>query len=315
MEKSNDLTARLPVFGNDEIGQQAKSVNAFIEKLQSLIKDITDAFGVLTTATTQMSEIIATSQEYAKNQAVETTSVASAVNELASTVDEVAQSAESASSNAQSANTQAKSDHKVIGETVEYVNLLDDDLTSSAQVIEGLNKSSYEIASMVDVIKSIAEQTNLLALNAAIEAARAGEQGRGFAVVADEVRTLAQRTQDSTKEIEDSVALVREGADKAVASITSNKERAAQLVEKANSASNALREITAAVSSILEVNTMIATAAEEQSVVVNEVNASIQSIDESASEASRNSDNLAKSSVELAELSVKVKQQLEQFRV
>jgi methyl-accepting chemotaxis protein len=315
MERDNNLTQRLPVFGNDEIGQQATSINAFVSKLEGLIGDITKAFDILSEATERMSVLINDSQTYSKQQAEETANVASAVNQLSSTVTGVAQNAEQASDSATAADTQALSGHRKIDETLSSVHHLDEDLSGSATVIESLHNSSRDIASMVDVIKSIAEQTNLLALNAAIEAARAGDQGRGFAVVADEVRSLAQRTQDSTQEIEESVAIVQQGVEKAVKSISENKLLASELVEKAKSASNALEEISSSVSSISSLNTSIATAAEQQNIVVNELNVSIQSIDGNASEVSATAQQISQSSEELKTLEVTVKKQLEQFQI
>lgn len=315
IERGNDLSQRLPVWGNDEIGQQANSINAFLSKLERLISDITKAFDILSEATKRMSELIEDCQSYSKKQAQETTNVASAVNQLASTVTGVAQNAEQASESATEADTQALSGHRKIDETLISVNHLNEDLSESAAVIESLHTSSRDIASMVDVIKSIAEQTNLLALNAAIEAARAGEQGRGFAVVADEVRSLAQRTQDSTHEIEDSVDIVQQGVEKAVQRITENKLLASELVEKAKAASNALDEISSSVSSISNLNTSIATAAEQQNIVVNELNMSIQSIDDNASEVSATAQQISQSSEELKRLEITVKKQLEQFKI
>lgn len=315
MEQTNDLSLRLPVTSKDEIGQMALSFNAFANKLQQLMGEIVNATVQLSAAAEEMSAVTQTTRTQVESQTQETMQVASAINELESTVKDVAHNAENASRSASETDNEAKSGNNIIQSTVLGINSLAEEIEQSSQVIEKLKTDSQAITKVLDVIKNIAEQTNLLALNAAIEAARAGEQGRGFAVVASEVRILAQRTQDSTLEIEGLIATLQSGAVNAVDSMQTNKNSIVTLVENAEGATNALKSITQMISSINQMNAMIATAAEEQSVVVGQVNESVTNIHEVSNNTLVSAEQISDASAELAVLGAKLQGQVSQFKI
>ncbi len=208
--------------------------------------------------------------------------VATAMTEMSATVHEVARNATEAAEAAQRADEETTKGKMVVSQAIEAIDLLANEVNDAAQVIHRLEQDSDEIGAVLDVIRGIAEQTNLLALNAAIEAARAGEQGRGFAVVADEVRTLAQRTQQSTQEIQNMIERLQSGAQDAVKAMEQGRSRAQVGVEQAAEAGTSLETIAQAVGTISDMNTQIATAAEEQSVVAEEINLNIVSISDMA---------------------------------
>ncbi|MBU2976617.1 methyl-accepting chemotaxis protein [Alteromonas sp. C1M14] len=314
MEQTGDLTQRLTVSTGDEIGQLAISFNSFAQRLQTLVLEISSATAQLSAASEEMSAVTEETRQQADAQSQETLQVASAVNELAATVKDVASNAESASHSTDEANLEAKSGGQVIHETVQAIGTMAGEVKQSASVIEKLKSDSQNISTVLDVIKSIAEQTNLLALNAAIEAARAGEQGRGFAVVADEVRTLAQKTQASTQEIENLIITLQSGADNAVNAMDSSKESIDSLVKRANEATTALDKITSMVGSISDMNSMIATAAEQQSVVVEQVNSSVHNIQGVSTNTAASSEQIAQASAELANLGAGLQEQVNQFK-
>ncbi|THB70290.1 MAG: methyl-accepting chemotaxis protein [Gammaproteobacteria bacterium] len=216
------------------------------------------------------------------SQKAEVDKVATAMTEMSATVHEVARNATEAAEAAQRADEETSKGKMVVSQAIEAIDLLASEVNDAAQVIHRLEQDSDEIGAVLDVIRGIAEQTNLLALNAAIEAARAGEQGRGFAVVADEVRTLAQRTQQSTQEIQNMIERLQSGAQDAVKAMEQGRSRAQVGVEQAAEAGTSLETIAQAVGTISDMNTQIATAAEEQSVVAEEINLNIVSISDMA---------------------------------
>ena len=315
MAQDNDLTKRMNFASKDEVGAMGNAFNSFVEKLQKLVMGITDASEQLSTAAEETSVVSRSTNQNIAQQKNETTHVASAITQMTATVQEVANSAEKASAAAIKGDKDSGSGRQVVEEIVASINNLADEINSSTSVIVTLKSDSENIGTVLDVIKNIAEQTNLLALNAAIEAARAGDQGRGFAVVADEVRSLAQKTQDSTKEIEDLILTLQQGSDNAVSSMELNKTSIEGLVAKAVNATNSLKEITNSVSSITEMNTLIATAAEQQSHVVNEINNNVLNIQQVSENTAEGSEQVSQASQEIAQLSERLTNMVRQFKV
>ena len=312
---AGDLTQRIPVDAEDELGQMGRNFNRFADKLQDMIKQIADATSQLNIASEGLVTITGQTTTGVNNQKIATEQVATAINEMSATVQEVATNASEASNSASEADSEAKSGSRVVTNTVAEIERLSDEIEESTRVIEKLRVNSTNIGSVLDVIKNIAEQTNLLALNAAIEAARAGEQGRGFAVVADEVRGLAQRTQESTSEIEALIQSLQQGAEESVSVMEQNRKSARDTVEQARTAGTSLATITSAVENIVAMNTSIATATEEQSSVAEEINRSVTHIQQIAEETALGARQIADSSNGLNNLGSQLQQVVNQFRV
>jgi methyl-accepting chemotaxis protein len=248
-------------------------------------------------------------------QQSETSQVVTAMNEMTATVQEVARHATEAAAAASNADHASVDGKKVVLSTMNAIEALSSEVHSAANVISQLEKDSENIGTVLDVIKGIAEQTNLLALNAAIEAARAGEQGRGFAVVADEVRTLASRTQQSTQEIQTMIENLQVGAQSAVKVMDESRAKAEDSVSQAAKAGGSLEEITHSVSQINDMNTQIATAAEEQSAVAEEINRNIVNISEIVDRTADGANQTSIASEELASLAAQLQQLVNQFKV
>ncbi len=314
-EGEGDLTRRLNASGKDEIGQLAESFNAFITKIQGVIREVTASTSQLSAAAEEMSMITGETRTGVQRQQSETTLVATAINEMSSTVHEVAGNAETAASGASQADSQAEQGKQVVTSTVSSIRTLASEVETAAGVISQLEKDSESIGSVLEVIRGIAEQTNLLALNAAIEAARAGEQGRGFAVVADEVRSLASRTQESTQEIQEMIERLQRGSRDAVTAMESGQEQAHQTVEQASQAETSLNEISAAVAQINEMNAHIAEASRQQGEVVEEINKNIVNITQVADDSANGADQLSTASQELANLAVNLENQVSHFKI
>lgn len=282
IEKESDLTQRIPVTGKDELGRVSDAINQMLEKFQGIITRLSSSSGQLASSISHVSSVTQETSTAIQQQQFEVEKVATAMNEMTATVQEVARHASEAANSAGQADKEAISGQQIVDATISSIKELSHEIEQAGDVINKLEQDSEKIGSVLDVIKSIAEQTNLLALNAAIEAARAGEQGRGFAVVADEVRTLASRTQQSTTEIQDVITHLQEGARNAVHVMSKSRERANDTVINADKAGNSLTMITNAVNTINDMNTQIAHAADEQSGVAEEINQNIVTINTAA---------------------------------
>ncbi|MFC3150398.1 methyl-accepting chemotaxis protein [Litoribrevibacter euphylliae] len=248
-------------------------------------------------------------------QSKETEQVAAAINEMSATAHNISQNTSEAAEAAHHANDEALLTKGVVTASIQSIEHLAEEIDTGAKVINNLETDVANITSMVDVIQSIAEQTNLLALNAAIEAARAGEQGRGFAVVADEVRTLASRTQSTTEEIQQMIDKLQNGAQSAVAVMESSKAKGESTVEEVNKTEESLTGIVNAVSTINDMSTQIASASEEQTAVSEEIGNSVTRIAEIADEAATGAKNTEESCIRLANLTQEIRNQLGQFKV
>ena len=310
-----DLTVHFDIAAQDEMQHIAKSFNAMSRSFRNLVAQAMSSTSQVASAAEELSAITQETDKGIRRQQHETDQVATAINEMTATVQEVANSASSAADSTQAAASEASTGQQVVGKTMESINRLAEEVRGAGEIIHSLEKNSDKIGSVIDVIQGIAEQTNLLALNAAIEAARAGEQGRGFAVVADEVRTLASRTQNATLEIQQMIEGLQGDAGRAVQAMTTSGGQASRGVEAAAEAGEALRRITEAVNTIADMNSQIASAAEEQSAVAEEVNRNISNIAEISEHNATGSTQTAAASGELAGLSGELQQMLSRFKV
>ena len=314
IEQSSDLTMRIDVNSNDEIGSMTTAMNHMLEKFRSSMEKVSASTTMLATASEEMSAITQQTSTNVNQQFSEIDQVATAINEMTATVQEVARNATSAAQAAVRANQHSTEGKRVVETTMESISDLSNELQNVTNVINTLSKNSEDIGTVIDVIKGIAEQTNLLALNAAIEAARAGEQGRGFAVVADEVRTLASRTQKSTGEIESMIEHLQKAAQQAVAAVNTSRDKSQQSVEHAASAGDSLSTITQSVTEINDMNTLIASAAEEQSAVTEDINKNIVTIRVAAEQTTQGAEQTTVSSEELSQLAAELQELVVQFK-
>lgn len=310
-----DLTRRLPADSNNEVGQMSKAFNTFVEKIQLLVRDVAGTIDQVRHAAENMSKVSASTRSGFERQLIEMEQVATAMHEMTATVQDVAHNASDASSAASDADRASASGNDVVRDVIRSIGGLDREINDTAGTIHSLHSDSEQIGSVLDVIRGIAEQTNLLALNAAIEAARAGEQGRGFAVVADEVRTLASRTQESTQEIQATIEKLQEGAKAAVRAMERGQQSARDSVGKAEEAGSSLDGITAAVSRIAQMNSQIAVAAEEQSAVAESINKNVTSAQELATDATGSAEEIAHSAQDLEQLAGQLHKAVGSFKV
>ena len=311
---AGDLSHDIPQERHDEVGQLLVAMQGMTVSLRNLVSRIGGGVGQIAAAAEQLSAITAQTSAGVQTQKMETEQTATAMHQMAATVQEVAQNAEQASLAARDADQEAQQGNRVVQQAVDQIDSLAGEVEQSAKAIADLNQESARIGSVLEVIRSVAEQTNLLALNAAIEAARAGEQGRGFAVVADEVRALAKRAQDSTEEIEGLIAGLQRMAKGAVQQMDSSRELTRRTVELAGEAGDALGRITQAVSTIEQMNQQIAAAAEEQSAVADAINESVTRVRDIGEQSAAASEQTAASSAELARLGVELQGLVRQFR-
>ncbi|MGX2028781.1 MULTISPECIES: methyl-accepting chemotaxis protein [Methylocaldum] len=312
---AGDLTKNISLEGKDEFSWMAWKCSTVIKNLAGMVRDIVKDAEQVAAAAEELSTITEQSRQRVFNQNEQTEQVASAMTEMSATVHEVAQNASRAAEAAQDANEQAKNGTTVVKHTIQSINGLATEVEKTSEAINKLKEDSVAIGAVLDVIRGIAEQTNLLALNAAIEAARAGEQGRGFAVVADEVRTLASRTQQSTQEIQGMIERLQTGANQAVSAMVQGKSAAKTSVDQAINAGESLEIINRFIDTIKDMNTQIAAAAEEQSITAEEINRNVVNISGISHETAQGSEQTAAASEELARLASHLQEQVGRFKI
>jgi methyl-accepting chemotaxis protein len=312
---TGDLTRKLDDSADDEFGDLAKNCNNLIDSLKTLIAGISSRAAQLAAAAEQTSMVTAQTTHSIEEQKSQVAQVAAATTEMHSTSQLVTQNAEDTLNQIKHADAEAEKVKLISEENKRTIEVLAKDVEEAASVINKLHQDSASIGGILDVIRGVAEQTNLLALNAAIEAARAGEQGRGFAVVADEVRTLASRTQKSTQEINSMIEVLQAGAEKAVAVMNQGKEQTTVCVEQTEKATVALQSITDAVHNAFDVSTQIEQSAREQNIVSQEISETLENIVSIAEETTTGAKQTSDSSHEVAKLAEELQNSIQQFRV
>ncbi|MGZ9897460.1 methyl-accepting chemotaxis protein [Shewanella gaetbuli] len=315
IEKSKDLTLRCDDSGEDELSRIAKSFNSMVMSFQAVIEQVNEAVDAMNHSCHELSKNATTASEGVLRQLNETDMVATAITEMGATIDEIAKNTELAALKAGQTHDNAQHGQVGVEETIAKIQLLASQLNDSSKVVSELEQDSKTIGSVLDVIRGIAEQTNLLALNAAIEAARAGEQGRGFAVVADEVRSLAMRTQESTEEIANIISTLQTRTRAIVQLMEVSQKQGGESAEQAASSGELLRKINEDVTNIMDMSTQIAAAIEEQSMVAAEVNKNVVVIRDIADETSHASEENAASSEDLRLRASALHQSVSMFKV
>lgn len=312
---SGDLTVNIQSQRGDEFGQLLAAFATMVTNLRELIREIDAGASSIASSSEELSTVTNQTSKGVAEQQTQTDQVATAMNEMVATVSDIAKSAEAAFQAANNASERSAHGEKAVSETLAFVADLNKQSTNVMTQLHGLQSETNNIGTVLDVIKSVAEQTNLLALNAAIEAARAGEQGRGFAVVADEVRSLAQRTQSSATEIETLISNLVTSAETSVASMETGNKLAEQTLERAELAGTAIREMAEAVEEIRQYNSQIATAAEEQTSVADEINQNVTLIRDVGDQSAASTEQVSAASEELARLAEGLSTQVARFKV
>ena len=310
-----DLTRRLTSDRADELGSIAKGFNTFLAKLQAMISQVVTSVQSVSDSSEHTADIAIRTNQGVHKQMVEIDQVATAVHEMTATAQDVARNATQAAQAASHADQAASQGMQIVRDTSSAIGALAEEIGRAVGVVQTLAKDSENINAILIAIRGIAEQTNLLALNAAIEAARAGEQGRGFAVVADEVRNLAQKTQQATEEIQSMIQQLQQGTREVVRVMEDSQHKTDQSVEHAAKAAQALETITQAVSVINDMNTQIASAAEEQSAVAEDINRNVTNIGMVANQVAGGADEASQASAELTKLAEQQRRLVNQFKV
>lgn len=314
-EGEGDLTRRLDESGQDEVSDLAKEYNLFISKIQELVQQVAKSTNLMASATEELSSVAGETRQSVVTQREQTSQIATAMTEMAASIQEIAGNTHNAATNAEQTTEIASECNRTVGRSVDAINLLAAEVEQASQTIRSLRAQSSNIEQVLEVIRNIAEQTNLLALNAAIEAARAGEAGRGFAVVADEVRNLAQRTQQSTGEIEQMVAGIQSGTQQAAAAMERSSQKSNDAVADIAGTQTTLSEINSSIEVINDINIEVSAAVEQQSLAAEEVNRSIATISDIAEQSGRSVEQTAQACNDLARLAGGLQLLVGRFRV
>lgn len=310
-----DLTQRIEKRSEDELGQVVDSFNLFIEKLHNSISELLSNTQPLTSVASDLNSLTGTTKQVTEEQRRATEAVSYAMDNMVVSMTQVSTNAGLASETAQEADSLAKEGRGVVNQTVTSIKALAQEVEKTSDVIRKLESDTSNVGSILDVIRGIAEQTNLLALNAAIEAARAGEQGRGFAVVADEVRTLASRTQHSTKEIQNVIEQLQEAAVSAVKAMEDSQEQAHLSVENATKTDTSLEQITDKIGLITQMNAQIATVIDQEQQSILNIKDNVQGIESTSNEAMKGMQQVEASSRALTNIADAIRHVTGQFRV
>lgn len=314
-EGEGDLTRRLPVEGNDEITALACCFNTFVERLHSIIGSVAETAREVTENASMLSQLSKENEKAIRSQESEIQQIVQAMREMASVVGDITYSVTETAAKALEADNSAASGKAVVIKTTQQIENLTDEIQTASDVIDRLRNETVSIGSVLDVIRGVAEQTNLLALNAAIEAARAGEQGRGFAVVADEVRTLASRTQSSTTEIQEMIERLQIGSKEAVEMMAAGSTQATATMSLAGEATASLEDITSVVSIIRDRTNQVAAASEQQSASTKQIESSVDSISSVAATTAESSSRISANASNMSDVASRMMELVSRFKL